>query len=46
MKLYIHKMGEILKTLQKSELAQMIYPGEDGVKELGFDSAQPDITYI
>lgn len=43
MELYMHKMGEILKTLQKSELAQVIYPGEDGVKELEFDSAQSDM---
>lgn len=40
MKQYMHKMCEILKTLQKSELAQVIYPVEDGAKELEFDSAQ------
>lgn len=39
MKLYMHITGEILKTLQKSELAQVIHPGEDGIKQLEFDSA-------
>lgn len=45
MKLYMHKIGEILKTLYKSELAHVIYPGEDEVKELEFESAQPDMIF-
>lgn len=46
MELYTRKMGENLKTLQKTELAQVIYPGEDGIKELEFDSAQSDMRYF
>lgn len=41
----MYKMGEILKTWQKCELSQVVYPFEDRVKELEFDWAQSDMTY-